>query len=84
MKTFFCIIREFLIILCEAIIKRLPFRKNLCWLFGHLYQGVYLKKEYSLDPQGEIVADTETGCIFCNKQKQNQWAEYQLDRNREL
>jgi len=74
-------ITELYIFICEALIKRIPYRNKLCWLFGHLYPGVYLKKEFAgLEYPEMIVADTESGCVYCGKQTKNCWSEHELDR----
>lgn len=69
------------------IVKHLPYRKHLCWIFGHRYKGVWLIDDDGyLDKsagEGVMVADTERkGCIYCGHKHKNKWGENQIDWKR--
>ena len=49
LKIIFLVILSILNDLYQWIIKHLPFRKYLCFVFGHRYKGVWLKNTDYLD-----------------------------------
>ena len=72
----------------NLITDKLPFRRKLCWLFGHRYKGVWLKDSgylNKIEGEGVIVADTERhGCVFCGHTKKMKWHVDSIDWERSL
>lgn len=85
-KVIYLIIIDILKDCFNWIIKHLPGRKHLCFIFGHRYKGVWLKDTINLDAsigEGVMVADTEKhGCIYCGHKHKNKWPENQIDWGR--
>lgn len=48
-------------------------RKNLCWLLGHRYPVIWLKKDPDIPDAQAGVPDTEDGCVFCGHSSPNKF-----------
>lgn len=54
----------------EWIIRRVPFRRKLCWMFGHRYKGKRIDDGENPDVEA-WVADTDKGCIYCGHKQRS-------------
>jgi hypothetical protein len=87
LKVWWLVFLSLLNDLYQWIVKHLPYRKRLCWIFGHRYKSVWLKdNDGFLDKsagEGVLVADTERhGCIYCGQRHKNKWGKNLIDWKR--